>query len=55
MRSLDQSRCYARGDARLLPLRYAGGKEGLRPLIAKDGVIETLEGMGLEVEGPAER
>ncbi len=27
----------------------------LRPLIAKGGVIETLEGMGLEVEGPAER
>lgn len=27
----------------------------LRPLIAKAGVIETLEAMGLEVEGPAER
>ena len=27
----------------------------LRPLIAKGGVIETLEAMGLEVEGPAER
>ncbi len=27
----------------------------LRPLIAKGGVIETLEGMGLEVEGPAAR
>lgn len=27
----------------------------LRPLIARGGVIETLEAMGLEVEGPAER
>ena len=27
----------------------------LRPLIAKGGVIETLEAMGLEIEGPAER
>ena len=27
----------------------------LRLLIAKGGVIETLEGLGLEVEGPAER
>ncbi len=27
----------------------------LRPLVAKGGVIETLEAMGLEVEGPAER
>jgi len=27
----------------------------LRPLIAKGGVIETLEGIGLEVDGPAER